>query len=36
MAKHLDRAFWRSLRERLERELAQDEIVIRAQEISRL
>jgi len=36
MAEHLDRAFWRSLRERLERELAQDEIVIRAQEISRL
>ena len=36
MAKQLDRAFWRSLRERLERELAQDEIVIRAQEISRL
>jgi hypothetical protein len=36
MAEHLDRAFWRSLRERLETELAQDEIVIRAQEISRL
>lgn len=25
--------FWRSLRERLERELSQDEIIIRAQEI---
>jgi hypothetical protein len=36
MAEHLDRAFWRSLRERLEGELAQDEIVIRAQENSRL
>ena len=36
MAEHLDLAFWRSLRERLERELTQDEIVIRAQEISRL
>jgi hypothetical protein len=36
MAEHLDRAFWRSLRQRLERELAQDEIVIGAQEISRL
>ena len=34
MAEGLDRAFWRSLRERLERELSQDEIVIRAQEIS--
>jgi len=36
MAEHLDRAFWRSLRARLEKELAQDEIVIRAQQISRL
>ena len=34
MAEELDRAFWRSLRERLERELSQEEIVIRAQEIS--
>ena len=32
----LDQAFWRSLRERLERELSQDEIVIRAQEITQL
>jgi hypothetical protein len=36
MAEGLDRAFWRSLRERLERELSQDEIVMRAQEITRL
>ena len=36
MAEELDRAFWQSLRERLERELSQEEIVIRAQEISRL
>ena len=36
MADHLDLVFWRSLRERLERELTQDEIVIRAKEISRL
>ena len=36
MAEHLDRAFWRSLRERLERELSQDEIVIGVQKISRL
>ena len=36
MAEELDRTFWRSLRERLERELSQEEIVIRAQEISRL
>ena len=36
MAEHLDPAFWWSLRERLERELTQEEIVIRAQEISRL
>jgi hypothetical protein len=36
MAECLDRAFWRSLRERLERELSQHEIVIRAQEITRL
>jgi hypothetical protein len=32
----LDPVFWRSLRERVERELSQDEIVIRAQEITRL
>jgi hypothetical protein len=36
MVEHLDRTFWRSLRERLERELAQEEIAIRAQEITRL
>lgn len=29
----LDRPFWRSLRERLEDELSQEQIVIRAQEI---
>ena len=36
MVDRLDPAFWRSLRERIERELSQDEIVIRAQEITRL
>jgi hypothetical protein len=36
MVARLDRTFWRSLRERLERELSQDEIVIRAQEITPL
>ncbi len=36
MVERLDNAFWRSLRERLERELAQKEIVIRAQEITQL
>jgi hypothetical protein len=36
MVDRLDRAFWRTLRERLERELSQDEIIIRAQEISQL
>jgi hypothetical protein len=36
MVERLDHAFWRSLRERLERELCQDEIVVRAQEIRRL
>jgi hypothetical protein len=35
MVEHLDRTFW-SLRERLERELTQEEIAIRAQEITRL
>jgi hypothetical protein len=34
MVEYLDCTFWRSLRERLERELAQKEIVIRAQEIT--
>jgi hypothetical protein len=36
MVKELDGRYWQSLRERLERELSQDEIVIRAQEIRRL
>jgi hypothetical protein len=36
MVEHLDHAFWRSLREGLERELSQEEIVIRAQEITQL
>ena len=36
MVEHLDHAFWGSLRERLERELSQEEIVIRAQEITQL
>jgi hypothetical protein len=36
MVDRLDPAFWRSLRERVERELSQDEIVIRSQEIKRL
>ena len=36
MAAELDRAYWRSLRERLERELMQNEIVIRAQAIQLL
>ena len=33
MAERLVPEFWRSLRERLERELSQEEIVVRAQEI---
>jgi hypothetical protein len=36
MAEQLDPFYWRSLRERLERELSQEEIVIRAQDIRRL
>jgi hypothetical protein len=36
MAERLDPSYWQSLRERLERELSQEEIVIRAQEIRRL
>jgi len=32
----LDVAYWKTLRQRLERELSQEEIVIRAQEIRRL
>jgi hypothetical protein len=34
MVEGLDPAYWRSLRERLERELSQEEIVIRAHAIS--
>jgi len=36
MAEEIDRVYWQSLRRRLERELYQEEIVIRAQEIRRL
>ena len=36
MAEEIDCAYWQSLRERLERVLSQEEIVIRAQEIRRL
>ena len=36
MVHRLDPNFWQLLRERLERELSQDEIIIRAQEITRL
>jgi hypothetical protein len=36
MAETLDREFWSNLRQRLERELDQQEIVIRAQGITRL
>jgi len=36
MADELDQAFWRSLRRRLQEELSQDEIVIRARDIRRL
>lgn len=36
MADDLDRTYWRSLRARLERELMQNEIVIRAQPIQLL
>jgi hypothetical protein len=36
MTERLARDYWRSLRERLERELVQEEIVVRAQEIIRL
>jgi hypothetical protein len=36
MAEELDKAYWRSLRERLERELMQNEIVIRAEGIQLL
>jgi hypothetical protein len=36
MVENVDRGYWRSLRDRLEPELSQDEIVIRAQEITQL
>jgi hypothetical protein len=36
MVEEIDGSYWQSPRERLERELSQDEIVIRAQEIRRL
>ena len=36
MTEELSQSYWRSLRQKLERELSQDEIVIRAQEIIRL
>jgi len=36
MTEGLDEAYWQTLRQRLERELSQEEIVIRAREISRL
>jgi hypothetical protein len=36
MTEHLDKEFWRSLRKRLEAELRQEEIIIRAQEIVQL
>jgi len=36
MLEEIDSSYWQSLRERLERELSQDEVVIRAQEIRRL
>jgi hypothetical protein len=36
MVKEIDGDYWHALRRRLERELSQDEIVIRAQQIRRL
>jgi hypothetical protein len=36
MVKEIDGNYWHSRRERLERELCQDQIVIRAEEIRRL
>jgi hypothetical protein len=36
MAGQLEPEYWKRLRERLERELSQDEVVIRAQEIRQL
>ena len=36
MSDYLDRAWWRRLRERLERDFRQEEIVVRAREVERL
>ena len=36
MAEEIDRVYWQSLRRRLEHELYQEEIAVRAQEIRRL
>jgi hypothetical protein len=36
MTEQLAAEYWRALRERLEKELSQEEIVVRAQEITRL
>ena len=36
MAGRLESEYWKRFRERLEREISQDEVVIRAQEIRRL
>jgi len=36
MVKEIDGSYWHSRRERMERELCQDEIVIRAEEVTRL
>ncbi len=36
MVEEIDGSYWHSRRERLERELCQDQIVIRAEEIRRL
>ena len=36
MVEEIDGSYWQSLRERLERELSQEEIVIRVQEFRRL
>jgi hypothetical protein len=36
MVEKIDESYWKSLREKLERELSQDEIVIRTQQIRRL
>ncbi|MBR1251760.1 hypothetical protein JQ609_33205 [Bradyrhizobium sp. AUGA SZCCT0169] len=36
MVEEIDSSYWQTLRERLQRELSQEEIIIRAQEIRRL